>query len=109
MGGRLSPPVKMKSVQIINASWAKRWGKDENYQAPMSMEFYVFSKGHEFFVKTEDSIGGQYWKALFFEYTDGSFTIRKAKDEHLGFLGPVIRAEVADTIKVTFKNKVDLN
>ena len=61
-----------------------------------------------FFARNEDSIGGQYWKAIFFEYTDNSFTERKEKDEHLGFLGPVIRAEVGDTIKVTFNNKVML-
>ena len=69
----------------------------------------VFSKGHEFFARSEDSIGGKYWKALYFEYTDDSFTTRKVKDKHVGFLGPVIRAEVGDTIKVTFRNKVDLN
>ena len=67
------------------------------------------SKGYEFFAKSNDSIGGQYWKALFIEYTNGSFTTRKVKDKHLGFLGPVIRAEVGDTIKVTFKNKASRN
>ncbi|XP_028410186.1 hephaestin-like protein [Dendronephthya gigantea] len=67
------------------------------------------SKGHEFFVKSNDSIGGQYWKALYFEYTDESFTTKKPKHEHLGFLGPVIRAEVGDTIKVTFRNKASRN
>ena len=29
---------------------------------------------------------------------------RPAEDEHLGFLGPVIRAEVGDTIKIVFRN-----
>ena len=59
-------------------------------------------------MKSNDSIGGQYWKALYFEYTDESFTTKKAKHEHLGFLGPVIRAEVGDIIRVTFRNKVVL-
>ena len=72
------------------------------------MKFTVFSKGYEFFVKSEDSIGGKYWKALYFEYADDTFITRKEKDQHLGFLGPVIRAEVGDTIKVTFRNKVDV-
>jgi len=46
-------------------------------------------------------------KALYREYTDATFTTLKARTpewEHLGFLGPVIRAEVGDTIKVVFKN-----
>jgi hypothetical protein len=67
---------------------------------------YHFSNGHEFFAKSDQSIGGRYWKALFFEYTNSSFTEKKEKDEHLGFLGPVIRAEVGDTIVVNFKNMV---
>jgi len=41
------------------------------------------------------------------EYTDGSFTTEKPdKPEYLGFLGPVIRAEVGDVIEVVFKNSV---
>ena len=72
------------------------------------MLFTVVSKGREFFVKSEDSIGGTYWKALYFEYTDGTFKTRKEKDKHLGFLGPIIRAEVGDTIKVTFRNRVNV-
>ncbi len=42
-------------------------------------------------------------QAMYFEYTDDTFTTRinrTAEDEYLGYLGPVIRAEVGDTIKV---------
>jgi manganese oxidase len=52
-------------------------------------------------------IGTTYNKSLYMEYTDASFTVKKpreAKWEHLGFLGPIMRAEVGDTIKVVFKN-----
>src|SRR4051812_25716513 len=54
-----------------------------------------------------DRIGRVYRKALYREYTDATFTKLKARgsnDEHLGLLGPVIRAEVGDTIKFVFKN-----
>jgi FtsP/CotA-like multicopper oxidase with cupredoxin domain len=46
-------------------------------------------------------------KALYREYTDNTFKTlkpRSAEWEHLGFLGPMIRAEVGDTIHVVFKN-----
>ena len=46
-------------------------------------------------------------KALYREYTDATFATlkpRPAEWEHLGFLGPLIRAEVGDTIKVVFRN-----
>ncbi len=55
-----------------------------------------------------DRIGKVYIKALYREYTNASFTTLKpvtAAWQHLGSLGPVIRAEVGDTIKVVFKNK----
>jgi len=54
-----------------------------------------------------DRIGCTYHKAVFREYTDDSFRTlkpRPAELEHMGLLGPVIRAEVGDTIKVVFRN-----
>uniref|UniRef100_A0A8V0YT76 Coagulation factor VIII n=1 Tax=Gallus gallus TaxID=9031 RepID=A0A8V0YT76_CHICK len=50
---------------------------------------------------------GTYRKVIFREYLDGSFTqpaMRGELDEHLGILGPYIRAEIEDTIMVKFKN-----
>jgi len=52
-------------------------------------------------------IGKVYIKAQYREYTDGTFTALKpipAKWAHKGILGPVIQAEVGDTIQVVFKN-----
>jgi len=52
-------------------------------------------------------IGRLYRKALYREYTDATFATRKQRppqDEYLGLLGPILRAEVGDTIKVVFKN-----
>ena len=52
-------------------------------------------------------IGPIHRKAVYHEYTDASFTTLKPRPaawEHLGVVGPVIRAEVGDTIKVVFKN-----
>ena len=52
-------------------------------------------------------IGHVYRKAVYREYTDGTFATRKPRppqDEYLGVLGPTLRAEVGDTIKVVFKN-----
>jgi FtsP/CotA-like multicopper oxidase with cupredoxin domain len=54
-----------------------------------------------------DRIGRVYKKAVYREYTDATFARLKPRgpsEEHLGLLGPVIRAEVGDTIKFVFKN-----
>ncbi|KAM6907524.1 ferroxidase HEPHL1 [Xenentodon cancila] len=64
-----------------------------------------------FFGKDDGRIGGEYMKAIYREYTDNTFTTVKSTIEsrHLGILGPVLRAEEGDTLKVTFMNKADRN
>jgi len=50
-------------------------------------------------------------KAIYREYTDATFTTLKPRTpewEHLGILGPLIRAEVGDTITVQFKNQTKI-
>ena len=52
-------------------------------------------------------IGTKYKKALYREYTDSTFKTVKPRSpewEHLGLMGPVIRAEVGDSIVVVFRN-----
>ncbi|MEQ1546413.1 multicopper oxidase domain-containing protein [Methyloglobulus sp.] len=70
----------------------------------------VFSENEKVFVEGDGKrrIGHKYYKARFIEYTDNSFTAIKPRGfewEHLGIFGPVIRANVGDTIKVIFRNK----
>jgi FtsP/CotA-like multicopper oxidase with cupredoxin domain len=52
-------------------------------------------------------IGRIYKKAVYREYTDETFTklkLRLPEEQYLGLLGPILRGEVGDTIKVVFKN-----
>src|SRR5262245_8620486 len=69
-----------------------------------------FDEGANVFVQNgPEQIGKVYLKAQYREYTDSSFTTRKPASpewEHLGILGPVIHAEVGETIEVVFKNNV---
>jgi FtsP/CotA-like multicopper oxidase with cupredoxin domain len=56
---------------------------------------------------TKDHIGSVYLKCLYRGYTDDTFTTLQPvtdKWKHLGIMGPVIHAEVGDTVKVVFKN-----
>uniref|UniRef100_UPI00398F15E9 ceruloplasmin isoform X2 n=1 Tax=Pristiophorus japonicus TaxID=55135 RepID=UPI00398F15E9 len=60
-----------------------------------------------FFERGETRIGGIYKKAVYREYTDDTFKKQKERtpnELHMGILGPVIKAEVGDRIKVTFWN-----
>jgi FtsP/CotA-like multicopper oxidase with cupredoxin domain len=55
----------------------------------------------------KDRLGTIYRKAVYREYTNETFTTekRRAKEwEHLGIMGPLMRAEVGDTIVIQLRN-----
>ncbi|XP_035508690.1 ceruloplasmin isoform X1 [Morone saxatilis] len=61
-----------------------------------------------FVTRGRNRIGSRYKKVRYVEYTDNTFTtkmLRSAEEQHLGILGPVLRAQEKDTINVVFKNK----
>jgi FtsP/CotA-like multicopper oxidase with cupredoxin domain len=54
-----------------------------------------------------DRVGHIYLKAQFREYLDANFTAPKPRPDseaYMGIMGPVIRAEVGDTVRVVFRN-----
>ncbi|KAL2081363.1 hypothetical protein ACEWY4_023216 [Coilia grayii] len=55
-----------------------------------------------------DRIGRKYKKAVFTQYTDETFTKlneNKQRKMEQGIIGPVIRAQIRDQIRIVFKNK----
>ena len=71
----------------------------------MGMKFDGYSK--VFTERGPHRIGTVYRKALYREYTDNTFIHLKPRApewEHTGILGPILRAEVGDTIRILFKN-----
>ncbi|XP_044090900.1 hephaestin isoform X4 [Neovison vison] len=65
------------------------------------------SYGHIFLSNQNGLLGSRYKKAVFREYTDGTFKIprpRTGSEEHLGILGPLLKGEVGDILTVVFKN-----
>uniref|UniRef100_A0A672TKH8 Coagulation factor V n=1 Tax=Strigops habroptila TaxID=2489341 RepID=A0A672TKH8_STRHB len=74
-----------------------------------SFTVWVFNWGFPFSTMMNDKTckDGTMYKVIFQSYTDSTFTTLQDEDEyneHLGILGPVIRAEVDDVILVHFKN-----
>jgi hypothetical protein len=61
------------------------------------------------FVRDDDYyIGSKYKKAVYTEYTNETFKqqkLRGPRDVHLGIMGPYVRAEVGDVIRVVFLNR----
>ena len=76
-------------------------GRDE----AMGMDFDAVGKA--FTESGPHAIGRVYKKAIYREYTDATFSTlkqRKPDDQYLGIMGPILRGEVGDTIKIIFKN-----
>lgn len=57
-----------------------------------------------FTTRGNHTIGRVYNKVLYREYTDSTFSTEKDHPVSLGFLGPILKGEVGDTIEVHFKN-----
>lgn len=58
-------------------------------------------------VPASPRVGSTYKKARYVEYTDATFTMvveRPPEWAHLGLVGPLLRAAVGDTFRVTFRN-----
>ncbi|XP_069577324.1 ferroxidase HEPHL1 isoform X1 [Brachyistius frenatus] len=66
------------------------------------------SPGNIFVGKGKNRIGSRYKKVVYREYTDDTFRAQKKRhpnQQHLGIMGPIIKAEVGEQIVITFKNK----
>lgn len=72
----------------------------------------AFNEDERVFVaSTDTTIGKTYIKSVYREYTDATFSTlkpRAAEWEHLGYLGPIVRAGVGDEVKIVFKNNTSI-
>ena len=97
-----APKVRTYYVAADEVEWDYAPG---GVNKMMGMKFEGNSK--VFTERGPHRIGTVYRKALYREYTDATFTKLKPRApewEHAGILGPILRAEVGDTIRVIFKN-----
>ncbi|CAG00485.1 unnamed protein product, partial [Tetraodon nigroviridis] len=106
-----SPVVRNYYIAVEKVLWDYApSGKDLTNHTNHTLLTAEGSASETFFGRNNKRIGGQYNKVMYKEYTDDSFTTEKPQTkeaEHLGLLGPVLRAEEGDTIKVTLRNKAD--
>jgi FtsP/CotA-like multicopper oxidase with cupredoxin domain len=98
------PPAGKTRVYYLGAdevSWNYAPGGDRLGAMTSTADAAVWLK------RGTEGVPPVFHKAVYREYTDGTFTTLKPRPpewEHLGLLGPVIRAEVGDRIEVNFKN-----
>lgn len=101
-GGELDGRVNRYYIAADEVEWDYApSGRDEVMGAPFTPLADLFVR------QAPDRIGRVYRKAIYREYEDASFTTLKPRPdkwEHMGILGPLLRAQVGDTIEIVFKN-----
>lgn len=119
--------VPLRSLSLLLAAACARPSPD--VPAPTTRNYYVAAEEveWEYVPGGENALTGEpheqlayfqkagavrvptsYKKALFFGYADETFEERLSRPlewKHLGFLGPLIRGVVGDTIRVVFRNR----
>jgi uncharacterized cupredoxin-like copper-binding protein len=129
----LVKPVWSQNPPEVREYWFKAeeilWDYAPSYPTNAMMAEPFIEDQLVFVESAPDRIGRIYKKAVYRAYTPNFETvidgpnevtdlatgqlriIRKpgSREEHLGFLGPIIRAEVGDTIVIHFKNETQFN
>lgn len=97
-----TPTTKTYYVAADEVEWDYAPGGIDQFtgEEPQGLAALIMTSG-------TDRIGRVYKKALYREYTDDTFTTVKQRGpdwEHLGYLGPLLRAAVGDTLQIVFRN-----
>ncbi len=104
-GGNAPPPAtRTYYVAADEVDWDYAAGEDRNLVTGQPYD----SVARVFVGSGPTDIGRVYRKAVYREYTDSTFTTLKARApawEHLGILGPLLRAVVGDTLRIVFLNR----
>jgi len=101
---RVAAQTRTYYIAADNVTWDYVPGGREGILGQPYADTAFFAKGKA------RTVGTTYHKVLYREYTDASFRTLKPRPvewEHLGFLGPLIRAVVGDTLRVVFRNNAN--
>lgn len=103
-GATVLPRTRTYFIAADTVSWDYLPGGRDEIEGRAMTDTAYFAHG------VSRPVSTMYRKVLYREYTDSSFRTlkpRPANWQHLGFLGPLIRAVVGDTIRVVFRNQAD--
>ena len=81
------------------------WSASSRRKAKMWVSLSFLPRVAASFLKSDKNrIGNSYKKTIYKEYKDGSYMDEMVQPAWLGFLGPVLRADVGDVILIHLKN-----
>lgn len=79
-----------------------------NHSTESNYFTYICSKDYVYTNNNETFLGTKYLKLVFVQYTDATFNTPRSKtkdEETQGFIGPIIKVEVGETLTVVFRNQ----
>uniref|UniRef100_A0AAQ5XIC1 ferroxidase n=1 Tax=Amphiprion ocellaris TaxID=80972 RepID=A0AAQ5XIC1_AMPOC len=79
-------------------------GTEEHFQHPSLLCSNATLEASVFLKKGLQRIGPTYKKAVYKQYTDGTYRTEVQKPDWLGYMGPVLMAEEGDTVVVQLRN-----
>ncbi|GFR45215.1 hypothetical protein Agub_g6610 [Astrephomene gubernaculifera] len=76
----------------------------DGYQRCTDTDLSYYS--NTFLLSSFDTTDSKYRKAVYREYTDATFTVRKSAPAYYGTMGPMIVVEVGDQLVIHFRNNL---
>lgn len=71
--------------------------------------YFLYRQAEVFLKRGPHRIGRTYKKAIYVQYTNHLYDVTVDKPSWLGFLGPIIKGEVGDSITIHLKNFASRN
>ncbi|XP_069492582.1 coagulation factor V [Ambystoma mexicanum] len=93
--------VVTRRISFLERRFIKKW---DYYIAAEEVIWNYAAQKSESSDRSHSLAKNQYKKVIYRQYTDESFTKRTEQSSEKGILGPVISAQVKDTVKIIFKN-----
>ncbi|XP_036611590.1 ceruloplasmin-like [Trichosurus vulpecula] len=96
---------KVYYIAAVEVEWdyspSRKWGRELSRLQGKNETNINIDKKYDWY------LGSKYKKVVYIQFTDGSFKTPKPRTEenkHLDILGPMIQADVGNTVTVVFKN-----
>ena len=75
------------------------------FQTRLFIITVIININNKYHILGPTQVGNKYYKAVYREYTDNTYATLKPRPQWQGLLGPILRAEVGDTLRVHLWNR----
>ena len=69
---------------------------------------FIFRYLRDTLINSNNRVGSTYSKFIYKRYTDSTYSVEIPSPRSQGYVGPLLRGEVGDIIRVHFRNLVDV-